>query len=493
MQKLQKGFILMSEKSIKKNAFWAFLRAFMTSFFPLITFPYASRVILPEGIGQVNFSNSIVNYFIMLAGLGIGTYGIRECAKRRNNKIELSKFVKEILTINICSTLVSYVLFFLVIFLVPKTYPYRSLLLVSCTNILFITVGLEWLYKGIEEFKYITVRNFIFQCIGLVYLFVFVRTPEDCEHYVIFGLITSVGSNICNIFHSRKFISYSLKCKLEIKKHIKPIFTFFGMSVVSSIYEMLDTTLLGFLSDNLNIGYYSAANKLNMTFLRLITASTAVILPRLTYYNQNRNEDEYKTLTTKIFYIVLFFTVPVSFGLYALSSPLVMLFSGESFIPAVSVMHILAPLIVVMSISDITGVQILPSIGKEKVSLISYIVGAVCNIILNIILIPRKGALGAAIGSLIAESTVMLIQVIYLKKYFASKSLFINFFEILFASVIMFICIKFELHFISNIILQILLAFISGILVYYLILLCLRNDLLMEIQKSLYRKIRNNK
>ena len=132
------------KKSITKNALWAFIRAFFSSFFPLITFPYASRILLPEGIGQVNFANSINNYFIMLATLGIGTYGIRESAKLRDDKIELSKFVRELMTINFVASFISYCLLFITLIFVKKTNECRNLILIGSTNILFIAIGLEW-------------------------------------------------------------------------------------------------------------------------------------------------------------------------------------------------------------------------------------------------------------------------------------------------------------------------------------------------------------
>lgn len=478
------------KKSITKNALWAFIRAFFSSFFPLITFPYASRILLPEGIGQVNFANSINNYFIMLATLGIGTYGIRESAKLRDNKIELSKFVRELMTINFVASFISYCLLFITLIFVKKTNECRNLILIGSTNILFIAIGLEWFYKGIEEFKYITVRNFIFQCIGLIYLFIFVRDVNDTNHYIIFGLFTSVGSNIFNLIHSRKIIDYKIKIKLNLKQHIKPIFMFFGMSLITSVYEMLDTTMLGFLSNYTENGYYASANKLNMLFLRLITAATTVLLPRLTQYYNSKNKDEFYAVTNKVFSITAIFTIPICFGLYSLSGPLVVLFGGDKFLPAVQTMHIIAPLIFIMSISDITGIQILPAQNKEKVSLISYIAGAITNVTLNFILIPTYGAVGAGYGTLFAETIVALIQIIYLRKTVISRKFFVTLLKVISASIVMFIIINIIRNLINNIVLLIAVSFLSGIIVYYLILKLLKTKELQEIELTLLKKIR---
>ena len=240
----------MAEKSLKKNALYSIIKEFMNLAFPVITFPYASRILLPEGIGKVNFANSIVSYFIMIAGLGIGTYAIREAAKVRNDKTQLTKFSKEILSINLIATAIAYILFFIAFIFIPKLNPYRTMLLICSTKILFTTLGMDWFFAAIEDFKYITLRSVFFQTISLVFLFIFVRTKNDILWYTAFGIISSVGSNICNLFYCTKFIDLRQKLKLELKKHLKPIFTFFGMTLATSIYTMLDTTMLGFLSTN---------------------------------------------------------------------------------------------------------------------------------------------------------------------------------------------------------------------------------------------------
>ena len=293
----------MSEKSLKKNAFYSFLKAFMTLIFPIITFPYASRILTPEGIGKVYFANSIVSYFVMFGSLGIGTYAVREASKVRDNKIELIKFFKEILLINLISSIISYCTFFILLIFVPKFNQYTLLLLISSIRILFTTLGLDWFYSALEEFKYITIRSIFFQIISLLVLFIFVKTKEDILWYVIFGLISSVGSNICNFFYCRKFLNLQIKVDLNLKKHIKPIFIFFGMTVATSIYTMLDTSMLGFLSSDIEVGYYSAATKINHMVLSLIVAITGVLLPRFSIYIKNEDYLNFQNLFNKSFSI----------------------------------------------------------------------------------------------------------------------------------------------------------------------------------------------
>ena len=218
----------MSEKNLKTNVFFNILKSLMGILFPLISFPYASRVLLPEGIGKVNFVNSIVDYFLMIALLGINMYATREASKLRDDKEKLSVFSKEIFFINIVSTLIAFLCLASAIAFVSSFSPYRLLLIVSSTKILFMLIGFDWLYVAEEEFGYITLRSFVFQVMSLVFLFAFVRSSEDYVQYALIGVFSSVGSNICNFIHARKFIHLFRAQICNIKRHLKPIFVFFG-------------------------------------------------------------------------------------------------------------------------------------------------------------------------------------------------------------------------------------------------------------------------
>ena len=418
----------MEQKSLKKNAFYSVLKVFLSLVFPLITFPYASRILLPEGIGKVNFANSIVSYFIFIASLGIGGYATREASKLRDDKNALSKLFKEIITINIICCIVAYILFFGALYFIPKFSAYRNLLLVCGIKILFSVLGIEWIYTANEEFKYITLRTFFIQLFSLIYLFVFVHTKDDIIHYAVFGILTAVGSNLFNLILVGKFVDLKYKTKLEFKKHLKAILIFFGMTVVTSIYTMLDTTMLGFLSNDTEVGYYAASTKLGHMVLSMLTAITGVLLPRLTNYVQKNDESSFNQLVIKSANILIVLSIPMTFGLIILARPLVLLLSGTQYLQAVPSMQVISPILIIISFGSLAGVQILPAIGKEKISFYSYIAGAVTNIILNSLLIPKYGALGAAIGTVGAESIVTIIQIYFIKYYIMNKDFLLTFF-----------------------------------------------------------------
>lgn len=480
----------MEPKSLKKNAFYSVLKVFLSLVFPLITFPYASRILLPEGIGKINFANSIVSYFILMASLGIGSYATREAAKVREDKNAVTKLFKEIITINFICCLIAYILFFISLFAIPKFSEYRTLLLVCCIKILFSVIGFDWIFAAFEEFKYITIRSFFVQLLSLVYLFVFVHTKDDIVHYAVFGILTTVGSNILNFFFIGKYIDVKYHPKLEFKKHLKAIMIFFGMTVVTSVYTMLDTTMLGFLSNDIQVGFYTASTKLSHMILSMLTAITGVLLPRLTIYAQNNDSEGFSNLTVKSANILILLSVPMTFGLSFLAKPLITLLSGDQYLSAVPAMITLAPLLIIITFGSLVGGQILPSIGKEKFSFYSYVGGAVTNVSLNALCIPKLGALGAAIGTICAETVVTGIQLFFARKYIFKKDFFITLLQTMLASAIMAALIIVIIHFIKNTVIEILLSFIAGVLIYSIILLLLKNKYFIYFINKFKERIR---
>lgn len=486
------------QKSLKKNAFYSFIKSFMDIAFPIISFPYASRILAPEGIGKINFSNSITSYFCMIAGLGIASYATREAAKLRDNQIELNSFAREMLTLSFISTAVSYLLFLVALILIPKFQPYQLLLLLSSAGIIargFFSVS--WVFSAQEEYKYITIRSIAFQIVSLIYLFVFVRKPSDVNSYMIFGLISIVGTNLCNFFYARKFVSFGQKTPIHISRHIKPIFLFFGISFVTSIYSTLDTTMLGFLTSDEEVGLYSAATKMNHLVLGLITALTSVLLPRFSYYSERKDFSSFLVLMKKSLCINLLIALPVTAGLFMLANPLIMLLSGEKYLAAVTPMRILTPLIFIISTANITGGQILPAIGKEKISFYSYLAGTLLNILLNSLLIVRFGTAGAAIASIAAEILVVACQLVYCTHCFnfneIGKCIFVNFMQAMFSCFFMCLSVLLVMHIIHIKLLNVVMAATIGACVYGCCLLLFKNYYICEILCDIKNKFLKTK
>jgi O-antigen/teichoic acid export membrane protein len=467
----------MHTPSLKKNIALNLFKTLLSLLFPLITFPYASRILLPEGIGKVAFARSFVDYFIIIATLGISTYGIRETAKVRDNREQLSKISREIITINMVSTAVSYILLFTAMFCISKLADYRALLIIISAKILFTALGLDWLYGGMEDYKYITTRAVVFQIISVILLFVFVHQPEDYLKYASIAVLANVGSHVCNWIHSKKYINLFIKTKLELKKHLKPIFILFAMAAVTKIYAVLDVNMLGFLCDDWQVGIYTAAVKVNKIVLSLVVAACTVLLPRLSYYTEKNETKKFNDLAYKGFNVLLMISIPSCIGLSLVSYHVIMLISGQGYIAAVPVMRIMNPIILIIGISNFVGLQLFMPLRKEKYTLYSVICGAVVNFSLNLMIIPKLQALGAAISTVCAEMMVTTVQLFLVRDIINLKTLFKPFAVYLFDAMIMCLPVFVIVRHIDNVFWSFIIGVVSGAVVYGLLLLIQKNEI----------------
>lgn len=384
--------------------------------FPLLTYPYASRILKPYGMGMVSFANAVITYFTMFAQLGIPTYGIRVCAKVRDDREKLSRTVQEILIINMVTCFLSYAAFFVAVFCNARLRQEKTLFLVMSVLIFFNTLGVEWLYKGLEQYTYITVRSIIFKFIAFVCIFVFVHNSDD---YVVYGFLTVlalVGSNAMNFINLHKMISVRPTGNYHFRQHMKPILVFFGMSIATTIYTNMDSVMLGFIKGADENGCYDAAVKIKNILVSVVTSLGTVLLPRVSYHWEKGNKKEFWTLAKKAaaFEIIAGGSLAVFFIIFAQST--IYLVSGKLFERAILPMEIIMPTLFLIGLSNITGIQILIPMGKEKYVLYSEIAGAIVNLIVNAVLIPRLGASGAAIGTVSAEFIVLIYQMCVLRK-----------------------------------------------------------------------------
>lgn len=403
------------EKSIKLNFIMNAILTMSGFIFPLITFPYVSRVLLPIGTGKVSFATSIIAYFAMFAQLGIPTYGIRACAKVRDDKEKLSKTVQEIFIINLIMTCLSYAVFFVALFAVPRIQVEKELFLVIGSTLFFNLIGMEWLYKALEEYTYITIRSIAFKFIGLIVMFLTVQTQED---YVFYGLITifsTVGSNIFNFINAHKYISFKPFKQYNLKPHIKPILVFFAMAVATTIYTNLDVVMLGFMKSDVDVGYYYAAVRIKDILVSIVTSLGAVLLPRLVYYLEQGNIEEFHRISKKAIRFVAVAATPLMLYFMIFAKEGIYFLSGEAYAGSILPMQIIMPVLLFIGMSNILGIQILVPMGKENIVLYSVICGAVVDLLVNIVLIPQFGAAGAAVGTLIAELVVWMYQLLHLK------------------------------------------------------------------------------
>lgn len=378
--------------------------------FPLITFPYVSRILLPIGTGKVAFATSIVTYFSMFAQLGIPTYGIRVCAQVRDDKEKLSRTVQELLCISIWTTAAAYLLFFIGLWAVPRMRTDKSLFLIVSTMIFFNSIGMEWLYKGLEEYSYITIRSIIVKIISVGAMFLLVKSKED---YVIYGgisIFASSASNVLNFMNAHKYVSLRPTGKYNFRQHMKPIMIFFAMSCATTVYTNLDTVMLGFIKTDEDVGYYNAAVKIKGILVSIITSLGTVLLPRASYYIEHNLKREFEEITKKAINFVCVAALPmmVYFILYAREG--IYFLSGDTYGGSVLPMQILMPTLFFIGLTNIMGIQVMVPLGKEKWVLYSVTLGAIVDMLINAVLIPGMASSGAAIGTLIAEAAVLVYQ-----------------------------------------------------------------------------------
>ncbi len=388
----------------------------MSSFiFPIITFPYISRVLLPEGTGKVSFANSVVSYFVIIAQLGIPTYGIRTCAKVRDDRKALTKVFQEIFIIGMIMCAVSYLLFFSALTFVPKMRAEKTLFIVISSTILFYAIGSEWLYKAVEQYTYITMRSLFFKLIGVVSMFAMIHSKED---YIIYGAISifaSSASNVLNFIHIHKYVDIKPVGQYNLKQHFKPIAVFFAMSCATTIYIHLDAAMLGFMKTDNDVGYYNVATKVKLILVSVVTSLGAVLLPRVSYYIQHNLTDEFEKISRKAFNFVLIVSLPVAIYFMLFAKESVFFLAGGQYGSAITPMQVIIFTVPIIGMTNIMGIQILVPTGREKYVMYSELAGAAVDLILNLILIPPLASTGAAIGTLAAEAAVWIVQFYFLR------------------------------------------------------------------------------
>ncbi|NRO27584.1 flippase [Lactobacillus helveticus] len=485
----------MKKKSLGINAFLNSLRSILNILFPIITFPYVSRVLQVKEIGIYNFSNSIVSYFSLIAALGISTYAVREGAKIRDNIHEISQFASELFTINIFSTLISYILLFLCLFAFSKLHNYAACILIFSLQIFFTTIGTEWIYQIYEDYGYITLRSIIFQILSLVLLFIFVRGPQDYLKYAVITIFSAVGANIFNFIHARQFCRIRVVWHFNWRVHLTPILIIFGANIAGMIYVNSDITLLGLIKSNYIVGLYSVSSKIYQIVKTLMAALLMVTIPRLAMLFGKNKMAEYKSLLSKLTNILVLLALPASVGLIMLSKEVVLLISGKEYLRATNSLSILS-LAYIFSILAwiLTDCVLIPS-KREKYVLRSMGISAILNIVLNILLIPVMSENAAALSTVLAEMCMFIANYHYakdlIKAVFISKFFLKNIIDSLVGCIgIVGICLLCRWSW-NSMILMTAFSIILSVIVYGAILVLLSNKIIIKMLNDIRKIIKN--
>ena len=310
------------------------------------------------------------------------------------------------------------IVYIMAILFVPRFQSDRTLFLVVGISILLDPLGVNWLYQGLEQYGYIAKRSIFLKFIGVILMFMFIHSPDDYVFYGVTSILASAGSNVLNFINLRKYISLKPVGNYDIKQHLKPILILFAQVVAVNIYTNLDNVMLGFMKTDVDVGLYAAAVKVKTILTSLVTSLGAVLLPRLSYYIMEGKKEEFQGLIKKAYNFVIVIAFPLMLFTIFYAKDCLIFLSGNEFIGATLAMQIIAPTILLIGLSNLLGIQVLTPLNKEKQLVYSVVAGALVDLILNIIFIPKMGAAGASLGTLVAEFVVLTVQILYLKDLF---------------------------------------------------------------------------
>lgn len=404
----------MNLSQIKKNFIYNVCYQILILILPLLTVPYVSRILSAEGIGIYSYTYSIVYYFMLIAMLGINNYGNRTIAKVRDNKIKLSKSFFSIYAVQlIMSFLMIFCYFIYIAFFLKK---YKLIAIIQFFHLLSAMFDINWFFFGIEKFKVTVTRNMILKVLSAILIFLFVKNENDVWIYTLILSSSTLISQLLLFPLLKKeiiFVEINLK---EIIGNLKPCLILFIPVIAVSLYKIMDKIMLGILSGVMEVGYYEQAEKIINIPLGLVTALGTVMLPRISNLLSKGNKDSVLNYLEKSVKFMMFLAFPICFGIISIASNFVPIFLGNDFSKSIILIYYLSVTILFLAFANVIRTQYLIPKEKDNVYIISVCLGAVINLVINLVLIPKYQSIGACIGTVFAEFLVMFYQILAVKK-----------------------------------------------------------------------------
>lgn len=473
----------MNNKSLGINSVIYLTKTVVGLVLPIITYPYITRRLQIETIGKVNFSLSIVNYFSLIAGLGIYTFAVRSGSKIRDNANAIKKFSSEVFTINILTTIIAYILFVFMLIFSKKCYEYRNILLVISISIPLTTLGVDWIFTIYEEYFYITIRTIFVQVLSLIFLLIYVRNDDDIYWYAIYTVFANVGSNVFNFFRSRQYVKLYLCFDKRMLRYLKPILLLFASAIATQLYLNSDITILGYMTSDKDVGLYNSAVKVYNVMKSALLSFGTVGMPRLAYQLSKNTRDEYDSTFTEIFNIIVFLAIPCSFGLAIISNDIMIIFAGRNYYESGLYLRVLSFACPFSVLGSFLASGCLVLFGKENKILFASIVGAVLNIILNIFLIPKYGPIVAAMTTFVSEIVTVIIHIQSIKCVYEIKNVLVSGLKSLLSGILMLIGCIFVYRLIKALYFKIMVTIITGISIYFLSSIIFKNPVIEKYKK----------
>ncbi len=474
----------MKKTSVSENLFYNILYQVVITVLPILTTPYVARVLGLEASGIHSFTESIVTYFILFGSLGTSLYGIRAVARVRDNPEQLSQTTLEIIALKLVLLIATLAVYAPALCVRSE---YAVIYRIHLINVVASGLDVSWFYQGIEDFKKVTIRNFIVKLLFVVSLFVFVKAPSDLPIYVFSIVASTLFGNLLMLYYLPKYTKIKPSKKLSILPHLKGCLILFVPQIMNYIYALLDRSLLGWITNTDNVGIYDQAQRLIRMVTGILMSLGYVMMARIANLSLNDDVEGIKNYIRKSINFTLFLALPAMIGMIAVAGDFIPFFLGEEFLEVIPTLKYLSPLILTLSINSILGVQLLIPIGKEKRYTLATIMGALTNVVLNILLMPRLGIVSACIASLSAELVVFTICFIAAKDMLSVRTIFKDNAFVLLACIVMYVAVvlvsKLELGLVVKLILEVAV----GGLVYFTVTLITKNEILF----SIFGKVKN--
>lgn len=400
-----------------KNFLYTILLSVTNILFPLISFPYASRILGPEGIGKVQLIVSLSQYFALFAALGIPIYGITQAARYKGDPKKLSVVFAELTSIYLVASIICFTLYLAVVFTVPFFFKNQMLYIYGGSLILLSFCNTDWFYSGIEEFRIITIRSIVVKLTSLALLYLFVKSEYDFHIYLFIILFSILGNQLFSFIDISRKTNFRFE-DLNIKKHLKPLFYIFSAGIAASIYTVLDTILLGIFSNEHAVGLYTASAKIVRITFPFVTAMGTILTPAISKSFANNDLFTVRKYHFESLQFLTFITIPACVGFALLSPEFILIFSGEKFSGAGVCMQILSVLPILVGFGHFFHVQVLIPSGKNKEVFLSMLAGVLTCLLMNYLLVPQLKEIGASIATVTTEIIVNICYAFFIVKYF---------------------------------------------------------------------------
>ena len=480
----------MSLKSIKVNYFYNIILTVSNLLFPMLTFPFVARIIGPEGLGKVSFANNLALYFITFAQVGIPVYGIREISKNRDNEENRSKVFSELLIINAITALIALIVYGIIFLFNSKMQSDQILYFIAGSTIFISMFSIDWLYSGLEEYKYIAIRSLLVRTVVVIFIFSFIREKDD---YILYAIITAIGvviNNVFNLIAAKGKVKLTFK-KINIFRHRKALFALTVATIIGSIYTYMDVMLLGVMGSDIHVGFYTTSKKITGLAVALIGSLGTVLIPRLSFYVDKKMDEEYTYLIQKSLNFIYFLAFPTVVFILIMAKEILLFFGGPDFIEAQMSLRLISLQLLFTSLATFFGFQVIIPHNDEKSIVKANLLGAISNIVLNIILIRYFYHNATSFAITFSEMIVTITLIVLSKKYISFKLFNASSLKYLKGSLLFGSIIFLTKMFIdSNYFIMLLVTGILSITIYSTYLLLKREEFIVIISESLKRRIR---